>query len=140
MNIKSTKGYALVMAIIFMIILGVSSVVLYNSIAHVGKGLKVKERQYVRGYYATIAGLRYASILLRDTSALTFTNFVYTVSGNELATIAEPGGAFFNDIGVKHGTAGNLGVGEMSIQIEEWHAGVVDWSSGEYKVTANYEY
>ena len=130
MNIKSKKGYALVMASIFIIILAISSIALYNSVTHVGRDLKVKEKRYVRGYYATIAGLRYASILLRNPNVLTFTNGIYTVTGNE------QGGAFFNDIGVVRGT----GFGEMSIQIEEYQDGLVTWSQGEYKVTANYKY
>ena len=140
MNIKHTKGYALVMAIIFMIILSVSSIVLYNSVTHVGRELKIKEKQYVKGYYAAVAGLRYASIVLRDPPAPgDFINHVYTVTGNELVAVPEAGGAFFNDIDVVNGTAGALEIGEMSIQIEEYHAGV-DWNEGEYKVTANYEY
>lgn len=128
MNIKSKKGYALIMAIIFIIILAISSIALYNSVTHVGRDLKIKEKRYVRGYYATIAGLRYASILLRNPAALTF-------NGHNVCTVSQDQSynAFFTNINVEPGDPANLAVGEMGLQIE-------DLLTGEYKVTANYKY
>ena len=115
------------MAIIFMIILSVSSIALYNSVTHVGRELQVKEKKYVKGYYAAVAGLRYASILLRDPSTLTFNNNVCTVSQDQSYN------AFFTNIDVVPGDPDNLAVGEMGLQIK-------DLLTGEYEVTANYEY
>lgn len=128
MNIKNKKGYALIMAIIFIIILAISSIALYNSVTHVGRDLKIKEKRYVKGYYAAIAGLRYASILLRNPAALTF-------NGNNVCTVSQDQSynAFFTNINVEPGDPANLAVGEMGLKIEKL-------SETEYKVTSNYSY
>ena len=108
MVIKSKKGYALILAMVFLIILGISSIGLYTSTTHFARETGVEEVLYTRGYYASIAGLRLAATLLEDPTAnLGFINN----SGNreffdtsKLAHQLLPGYAIFvnfcTDIGV----------------------------------------
>lgn len=75
MNIKCKKGYALIAVMVFVIISTIASFALYVSVENLTKEIRIQEVGYIRGYYAAIAGLRYAAILLRDPEGnLEFTN------------------------------------------------------------------
>jgi len=100
MNIKAKNGYGLLMVIFFIIV--VLSVISgsFMFVEHLAKETRLHEVEYIRGYYAAMAGLRYAYILLED--PVVNCNFTlghgdresYTVTGLEL------GGDFFTDIHV----------------------------------------
>jgi len=131
MNTKSGKGYALAMAIIFVIILTAAGLGLYYSVEHLTGEIRIQETGYARGYYAAIAGLRYASILLRNPDDLTFVANVYTVNGTELLPVGSPPAiGFFHDIGVDPA--------DLAITIRR----IVRWGkpTGKYKVSAAYTY
>lgn len=66
MNLKSKKGYALVLAILFMIISAITSVGLYTYAYHVSKQIAIEEPVHNRKYYASIGATRYAYILLEN--------------------------------------------------------------------------
>gem|GEM_PF-2561390 len=68
MNTKNKKGYALMLAILLVIILAISGLGLYYSIEHLAKEIRIKEVNRIKGYYCAVAGLRYAAILLRDSA------------------------------------------------------------------------
>lgn len=70
MNMKSKKGYVLVFAAIFAITLMVAAWGLWTYVTHLGQEVKVEEYRSTQGYYAAIAGLRYAYLLLHDPAAL----------------------------------------------------------------------
>lgn len=70
MNIRSRNGFALVLALILVIILSIAGISLYFAAEHIVTETKVKQVQYIRGYYRNIAALRYATILLRDPDAV----------------------------------------------------------------------
>ena len=65
-NTRSKKGYALAMSIILIIVLTIIGFGLYASIEHFVKEIKLQETEYIKGHYAALAGLRYATILLGD--------------------------------------------------------------------------
>jgi hypothetical protein len=63
---SSKKGYALIMALYFIIISAITSVVIYAYSYHISKEVSVSEVDYQKGYYAAVSALRYMSILLKD--------------------------------------------------------------------------
>jgi len=65
-NTNSNKGSVLVLSFMFIIILLLTGLCLYMSISHVSRELLFDETNYVNGYYAAIAALRYADVLLAD--------------------------------------------------------------------------
>lgn len=97
----------MVLAIAFLIILTISSTGLYTSVRHLARETAIEEVLRIRGYYASIAALRYAAILLEDpagncgfsATAKTFHTGTYLASfpdhARTLAWIA-----FCNDIGI----------------------------------------
>jgi len=69
-DIKSRRGYILALAIIFMVVMAIVSIGMYAQAVYSTKEVRVDEVGQTRGYYAGVAALRYASILLRDPVAL----------------------------------------------------------------------
>lgn len=127
MDIKSKKAYALVFAMILIIVLGLASIGLYSTTEYITVETKLKEQQYVRGYYAAIAGLRYARVLLQDPVAL----FGDTVHDGEEYTA--PGtDDFFDHIDVDPA--------DLTITITEYDPGDPQWAVDNYQVTATYTY
>ena len=136
MNIGSKKGFALTLAIYFMIACLINSVALYATSYYITKEVTIQEESSTRGYYLALAGLRYADILLKNPA--TMPNFVFltpAVHDGEISaiTISNTSG-FGQDI--------RLGDNDvLTITATEWKSGVTDpdfpnWSDGEYKVTA----
>jgi len=121
MNLKSKKGYALVMALLFVIILAISSLGLYRSVEYLAKEIRIKETKHIRGYYYGIAGLRYAAILLRDPDLA----LPCTIPRIENSDDDD----FFEDIGVD---SSSLAITITKIIIGD-HA-------GDYEVKATYTY
>ena len=119
MKIKSKKGFALAMAIMFLIILMISSIGLYLSTEFLAKETRGQEIEYIRGYYAAMAGLRYAYILLRDPG-----NISYLTDNTTVDNAAYP--AFFTDIGVDR----------LTITITRSY----NAPGGPYSVSATYSY
>lgn len=112
---------------IFIIILTITGIGLFSYIQYAVKGTKVQEIKPTKAYYSAIAGLRYATILLRD-PGICFTTpedpsdlEEYTVTGVEF------GGDFFGDIGMK--------AGELTLTIT-----IKEISTGEYEVKAACHY
>lgn len=139
MDIKSKKGFVLAMAIMFTIIAMMLSIGLYTSVEHVVKETKLHEREYVKGHYAAIAGLRYAAILLRNPVSLfgdtDHDGEAYVVVGDEHDPNFGTGNPttedFFQDIG-----AGLIGNTPLTITITEYDPLNPEWTQDEYQVTA----
>jgi len=124
MNIKSKKGFALAFAIIFAIVLTASILGVWAYVAHLMRETKVVDVRSKRGYYAAMAGLRYARVLLRDPDGLVFDGYHNClIEGDEL------GGDFFTDI--------DINPDDLTVTITEWHTGC-GWPEGEYKIIATY--
>lgn len=73
-SLRSRKGYVLPMVIMFTIIMAVASVGLFAGVRYLTMETSIQETEYIKGYYYCVAGLRYASILLRAPDNLTWTD------------------------------------------------------------------
>ncbi len=130
---KANKGSVLILTIIFLLIITVMNIGLYFSAESNAKLVKVKEVKHMKSYYAAVAGLRYAKILLETPAIFGFTELgesgdpsapeSYVVTGNEF------GGDFFQDIGVA--------TADLTITITEINSGP---NQGEYEVKAVGDY
>lgn len=60
------KGSALIIVMVFMLVSIMASIGLYNSVYLTCKIQSINEVERIRGYYADIAVLRYATFLLRN--------------------------------------------------------------------------
>jgi len=123
-NIRSKKGYVLPIAIFFVVLAALTSIGIYANGYFVTREIRVDEVSYVRGYFLSVAALRYAYIRLQDPSSLTFTNHVATLNDAGYTT-------FKTNIGL----SGNE---NLVVTIERWHEGVTEWNAGEHKVSATY--
>lgn len=65
MNIKSQKGFALGFAIFFVVLAAISSVAMYSAAFYLSNEVTVKDLNSVRGHYISMAGIRYAKILVK---------------------------------------------------------------------------
>ena len=65
MNIRSQKGFALGFAIFFVVLAAISSIAMYSSAFYLSNEATMKDLNSVRGHYISMAGLRYAKILLK---------------------------------------------------------------------------
>lgn len=82
MKLGSKKGFALAMALYFVVITGITSIGIYTYAFYVARESAVEGPGSIRGYYMAIAGLRYAAILLKDPTAnFNFNNGPVTLSG-----------------------------------------------------------
>lgn len=66
MNIKSQKGFALGFAIFFVVLAAISSVAMYSAAFYLSNEVTVKDLDPMRGHYISMAGMRYAKILLKN--------------------------------------------------------------------------
>lgn len=66
MNIKSQKGFALGFAIFFVVLAAISSIAMYSAAFYLSNEVTVKDLNSVKGHYISMAGLRYAKILLKN--------------------------------------------------------------------------
>jgi len=123
MRIKGNKGYILPLATIFAVICMIMSIGLYYSVFSAFKGSGIKEVEYIKGYYACVAGLRYASVLLKDPNGIAFNGDNYTITGTE------HGGDFFNDI--------QTAPAKLTVTITKITGGA---DAGKYDVSASYAY
>ncbi len=122
-TMASKKGFALIVAMILVIILFISIAVHSKSI-NVYREVEQDEIKYNRGYFAALAALRYAAILLKQPGDLTFTAGVYTVTGNELVgNNTDTNGKFFTEMGVT----------KFPVYIKEITTGV---DAGKYEISA----
>lgn len=123
MKIKSLKGYSLIIIVLILTIFLTSNVGLRAYIQHIFREIGVEEVEHTKGYYLTLAGLRYASILLQHDTSLVFQNHQYIVTGKEL------GGDFYKDV--------SSSPAKLVIAINEITSGP---NQGQYTVNATYNY
>ena len=139
MNIRPEKGFALAMAIYFMLVCLISSIALYTTSYYIAKEVVIQEESSTRGYYAALAGLRYADMALKDLAAAPAPKFVFgsAAHNGETSTINISGAAA--GIGQDIGLVGN---DVLSITATEWSSTAPtdpdfpNWADGEYRVTA----
>jgi hypothetical protein len=134
MKANTQKGSALIIVTIMTMIFAMLNISLLLSVINVSTETKLVETSSIKSYYATIAGMRYASILLSNNiDALGFTPLgapgdpvdpeVYNVTGTEL------GDNFFADMGISSS--------DLSIIITEINTGA---DAGEYNVVVRCNY
>lgn len=102
MKIKDRKGAILIIAMFFIIVMAIVSVSLYYYVNDVFIS-GVKRSESIKGYYANIAALRYALLLVGDSAILGTEGFFdesnkRTVVGNEIAGLN-----FYTDTGLPSG-------------------------------------
>lgn len=124
MNVKSKKGYALALAMIFVILLSISGLTLFTYTEYLVKEVRIQETGSIKGHYAAIAGLRYAAILLRDPDGIEYE------SGTDGAIDNSHYGDFFTNIDVDPE--------DLVITIEQIPDG--EPHEGDYEVSATYQY
>ena len=109
MNLISRKGFVLPIVIFFIILSFITSIGLYAACYYISKEIAIDEPNYIRGYYAALAGARYAYILLRDPTSVTGFHFDTTWSAGESRTLYihsdQNHGAFKNNIGLRDNDA-----------------------------------
>ena len=88
------SGYALVIVIVFIVILTITTYGLFVMTDYNIRAVR-EDVESTRAYYASVAGLRYAQMVIASGNA---GELPYTVTGNELA-----GGDFFDNIGTNEG-------------------------------------
>ena len=66
MNMKSEKGYVLIMAVTLVIILLAASVGFYASVRYLATEIGIEDIKYMKGYYAALAALRFAEDLVSN--------------------------------------------------------------------------
>jgi len=114
-------------------------------VEHLAKETRLHEVEYIRGYYAAMAGLRYAYMVLEDPVAifdepddppLNDGGPPYTVTGTELGETID-----VDDFFTRTGISAN----HLTIIITEWPgpaneaATDPEWDSHEYHVSATYD-
>ena len=102
MKIKDRKGVILIVAIFFIIVMAIVSVSLYYYVNDVFLS-GVKRIENIKGYYANTAALRYARLLVGDTSIVSAAGFFngsneHAVVGTEIAGLN-----FYTDTGLPSG-------------------------------------
>ncbi len=135
MKIKPNKGFALAIAIYFMIFCLITSIWLYSISYYITNEVRVQEASSVRGYYTSMAALRYAYILLKD--PVTNFGFLTPAHNGEPKTITV---LKTSPLGIDLRLGGN---DALSITAVEGKSGVTDHDfpnrkDGEYKVTASF--
>ncbi|MDP3791710.1 MAG: hypothetical protein Q8R38_06680 [Candidatus Omnitrophota bacterium] len=151
-NISLKKGFALALAIYFVILCAITSIGIYAYSGHIVRETVIDKGSSTRGYYYKIAGLRYAYIALKDpTTQLRGINDPYN--------LGDPGLYVSSTLGISdlphNGDKVTLTIGSDSlplgaelhlksneiikVSIEEWNTDVAEWANGNYKVTATYQ-
>ncbi|MCX5666867.1 MAG: hypothetical protein NTY34_00920 [Candidatus Omnitrophica bacterium] len=141
MNIRSGKGFALAMAIYFMLVCLISSIALYTTSYYLTKEVVIQEESSTRGYYAALAGLRYADMALKDLAAAPAPKFAFgsaahngeisTINISKATVIGQEIGLDDNDV--------------LTITATEWSSAAPtdpdfpNWADGEYRVTAVFD-
>ncbi len=121
-HITSKKGSALLVTICVLLALLMASLSgLQNYSKHFTRDIMGWEIRRTQGYYAALAGMRYAAMVLQGPVA--FTNHVYTITGTEL------GGNLFNDLAVTNQN--------FSVTIIEITSGA---NNGQFQIDAVYTY
>ena len=140
MNIKSKKGFILAAAMLFIIIAGITSIGVYANSFYFAREA-AQEVNSIRGYYLSLAGERYAYILLKDPGSLGLSSDLNTtgMQGKSVTINIDSDSrysAFKNDIGLAAGE-------KLAITITEYSSsnaqGDSTWGSTCYKVSASYK-
>lgn len=74
--IMDKKGFVFVLVMVFLIVVTIASVGVYNSVYFVNKTQGIDEIGRIRGYYVASAGLSYASVILKDPVACPITKHI----------------------------------------------------------------
>lgn len=104
MKIKDRKGVILIIAIFFIIVMAIVSVSMYHYVNDVFLS-GVKRIENIKGFYANIAALRYAKLLVGDSSIVSAGDFFSDPPENEHAVLGTEisGLDFYADTGLPSG-------------------------------------
>jgi hypothetical protein len=89
-NISRKNGFALALAIYFMILAAITSIGVYAYSSYIVREAKIDKGASVRGYYAVVAGARLAYILLKDPQTFLVTNKSYVTTKPGYSTLTTP--------------------------------------------------
>ena len=63
---QKNKGFILIVVMIFSVVAMITTIALFKAITLTFKVAGVEQMERIKGYYAAIAGLRYANVMLQD--------------------------------------------------------------------------
>lgn len=133
MNLRSGKGgYILAVIMMFAAILMTSVLGIHAYVKYFAREVWLQDVEHARSYYAAFAGLRYASILLKNQVYINSKSFLEVVAeagaGGYLVTGNELGGDLWADIK-------GPGPATLTVRITEITSGS---DTGKYTVIASY--
>ena len=90
-NISRKSGYALMLALLFVIVAAITSFGIYSYSEYIARDVRIAKKITTKGYYYSVAGARHAMILLKDSVA----NFGFSTEAfnGEVKTITITGSA-----------------------------------------------
>lgn len=135
MNISRNNGYAIMAALLFVIIAAITSVGIYAYSGYIAREVRINKNSAARGYYYSVAGARYAQILLKDPA----TNFGFstTAFNGEAKTVTVTGSAA-GTLGADLNFSGN---DTLTIKASEYNAGdpsSTPWEVNSYQVETSF--
>lgn len=93
------RGSILIIVMIFVLVTAITSIGLYNAVYNVNKIEGISEVHKVQSYYAAMAGLRYAAVLLKDPELILGAGNV-PVGKNSSGTIFTTNSTLANQLGL----------------------------------------
>jgi len=133
--ISHRRGFALVLALVFIVVACITSIAVYSYSLHIVRNVRIEKKAATRSYYYCVAGARYAQILLKDPVA----NFGFTdeAFNGETRTITRTGN-----------TAGSLGADlgfnssdTLTIKATEYDTGnptSTPWQVNSYQIDVSF--
>ena len=131
-NISYKRGYVLLMALLFIIIAVITSIGIYAYSGYIAREVRIDKRTATRSYYYSVAGARYAQILLKDPMAAGGFGFSSEAFDGEEKSVAITG----NAAGTLGGDLGFSGADTLTITATEYTAGppASSWEANSYEV------
>ena len=138
-RISDKKGFVLALAIYFVILAVITSIGLYTYSGYIVREAGIAKEVSVRGYYCAVAGVRYASILLKNPTTNLKKGSPYVTSG-EITTLAFNGETVTLTINQGSSLGQDLllsGNDSLIVTITEYNTGA-PWAPNSYQVIADF--
>jgi len=134
-NISRKSGYALMLALVFVVVAAITSFGIYSYSEHIAREVRVDKKIDAKSYYYSIAGARYAMILLENP----VTNFGFSTEAfnGEVKTIAITGSA----AGTLGANLGFSGRDTLTITAREYNPALpasTPWDVNTYQIETSF--
>jgi hypothetical protein len=135
-NMANKKGYALMMALAFILLAAITSVGIYAYSGHIMRDIGIKKKSSTKSYYHSVSGARYAQILLKDPVA----NFGFSTEAfdgeSKSVTITNAAGTVGADIGLAAGDT-------LTVTATEYNTATpasTPWDANSYQIETSYKH